>query len=160
MPQKEKFRRLATHRLKFALFLLRYLPAAFFSGVRIRSLNDAACSVTVPYKWFSRNPFGSTYFACLAMAAELSTGSLALLHVKGAEVPVSMLVLDMKAVFHKKAVGITSFTCEAGALLEQAVKAAVAKKEPQTCTVQSIGFNKDGEKIASFNITWTLKAKG
>jgi acyl-coenzyme A thioesterase PaaI-like protein len=156
---KERFTRLSTNRLKFSLFLLRYLPAAFFSGVRIIGLTDTECQVTVPYKWFSRNPFGSTYFACLAMAAELSTGTLALLHGKGAGRPVSMLVLDMKAEFHKKATASTRFTCAAGSLLEQAIRTAIEQQQPQTCTVSSTGVNSKGEAVATFHITWTFKMK-
>lgn len=156
---KEKFIRLATQPLKFSLFLLSNLPAAFFSGVSVRSLTEEECRVTVPYKWFSRNPFRSTYFACLAMAAELSTGTLALLHIKGASRPVSMLVLAMKADFHKKAATSTLFTCREGALLQQAIQAAVDQQQPQTCTVSSVGLNEQGEEIATFYITWTFKAK-
>lgn len=156
---KMRFRQLAASRLKFSLFLLRYLPAAFFSGVRLRQLSEARCEVTVPYRWFSRNPFRSTYFACLAMAGELSTGALAMLHVRGVTTPVAMLVLDMKATFHKKAVGITRFTCEDGALLEQAVEAAVSLQQPQTYTARTTGVNDAGETVAVFEITWTFKAR-
>ena len=53
----------------FRLYLFYKLPAAFFSGVRVREIDEQHCVVTVPYKWFSQNPFRSTYFACLAMAA-------------------------------------------------------------------------------------------
>lgn len=156
---REQFRKIATNRFQFSLFLLRYLPAAFFSGVRVKALNGEACTVTVPYKWFTRNPFQSTYFACLAMAAELSTGALAMLHVRGAGAKVAMLVLDMQAHFRKKATGHTMFTCTEGLLLEAAVTAAVAQQEPQTYTVTSTGVNDKGEVVAEFRITWTFKAR-
>lgn len=156
---KKRFMGLATNQLTFSLFLLRYLPSAFFSGVRIQSLRDTRCEVTVPYRWFSRNPFRSTYFACLAMAAELSTGALAMMHVRGAAGKVAMLVLDMKAQFHKKATGSTRFICEDGALLEKAIEAAVVQQQPQTCTVRSVGVNSSGETVAVFEITWTFKAR-
>ena len=52
-------------------FLFTKLPSAYFSGVRLRHIDENKCFVTVPYKWFSKNPFKSTYFACLAMAAEM-----------------------------------------------------------------------------------------
>ena len=66
---KQRFLELVQHPLKFRLFLLANLPSAFFSGVRVQSISDTTAVVTVPYKWFSKNPFKSTYFACLAMAA-------------------------------------------------------------------------------------------
>ena len=61
----------------FRLYLLTRLPSAFFAGLKISDLEADTCTVTVRYKWFTRNPFRSIYFACLAMAAEMSTGVLA-----------------------------------------------------------------------------------
>ncbi|HMU57084.1 MAG TPA: thioesterase, partial [Chitinophagaceae bacterium] len=83
------------HPATFRMFLLTKLPSAFFSGVRIRDLDDEKCTATVPFKWFSQNPFRSTYFACLSMAAEMSTGALALAHLYKSDPPVSMLVVKV-----------------------------------------------------------------
>ena len=70
---------------------------------------------TVPYKWFSQNPFRSTYFACLAMAAEMSTGVIGdgCICIKE-NLPVSMLVVKVEAEYFKKATGRTNFVCEDG----------------------------------------------
>ena len=75
------FIKILKHPFKFRLFLFYKLPAAFFSGVRIREVHENKCVTSVPYKWLTQNPFRSTYFASLAMAAELSTGALALTHI-------------------------------------------------------------------------------
>ena len=80
-PNSTEYIRLMKHPVKFRMFLLLKLPSAFFCGVRIRDIDESRCVVTVPYKWFSQNPFKSTYFACLSMAAEMSTGALAMAHV-------------------------------------------------------------------------------
>jgi hypothetical protein len=45
--------------IKFRLFLLTKLPSAFFSGVRVRYVDEEKAVVTIPYKWFSTNPFRS-----------------------------------------------------------------------------------------------------
>ncbi|MBP8765937.1 MAG: thioesterase, partial [Ferruginibacter sp.] len=79
----EKFLRLTIHPFKLLIFLFKNLPSAFFSGVRVQYVDGDKSVVTVPYKWFSRNPFRSTYFACLSMAAEMSTGVLAMGHSYG-----------------------------------------------------------------------------
>src|SRR6478752_8652955 len=93
------------HPLKFRMFLLSRLPNAFFAGLRIKDLDEAVCRVTVPYKWFTKNPFRSTYFACLSMAAEMSTGALAMMHVHKKEPAVSMLVTKVESEYFKKAIG-------------------------------------------------------
>jgi len=58
------------HPVKSSMFLFWKLPAAFFSGVKIKDIDESKCVVTVPYTWFTQNPFRSTYFASLAMAAD------------------------------------------------------------------------------------------
>ena len=109
-----EFHQLISHPLKFRVFLLSNLPSAYFSGVRVKELTEKKGVVTVPYKWFSKNPFGSTYFACLSMAAEMSTGVLIMANTYKRKPSVSMLVVKTEANYFKKATGITSFTCEDG----------------------------------------------
>lgn len=144
---------------RFKWFLLRKLPAAYFSGVRLKNLTQEACEVTVPFKWFSQNPFRSTYFACLAMAAELSTGALAMAHVYRRKPAVSMLVVKMEAEYFKKATEVTRFTCSAGNDFKKAITAAVESGQPQVLTAYSDGKNPAGELVARFAITWSFKAK-
>ena len=153
------FLKIIGNRAKARLFLLRKLPAAFFSGVRIEAVSAQSCTVSVPYGWFTQNPFRSTYFACLAMAAEMSTGVLSMAAIYGRRPSVSMLVVRMESDYYKKATGKTSFTCNDGERLQQAVEAAVETGLPQSVTVQSTGVDASGNKIAGFNFTWSFKAK-
>lgn len=135
------------------------LPSAFFSGVRVLSADENKCAVTVPYKWFSQNPFRSTYFACLAMAAEMSTGVLALAHIHKRQPSVSMLVLKIEGDFIKKATGKTIFTCEDGLVIKQTIESAIFSNEGKIVTARSYGRNTDGEVVAHFSITWSFKMK-
>src|SRR5688500_980295 len=100
--------------LKFRLFMARQLPAALFSGVKLVRVDTDVCEVSVPYKWFTRNPFRSTYFACLSMAAEMSTGVLAMAQVVHRKPRVSLLVIAVEGKFYKKATGSTKFICREG----------------------------------------------
>ena len=114
------------------MYLFYKLPAAFFSGIKISEIDEERCITSVPYKWLTQNPFRSTYFASLAMAAEMSTGMLALSNVYKRIPAVSMLVTKMEATYFKKATGTTFFTCEEGkeiaALIDEAVSTGEAKK--------------------------------
>jgi len=145
--------------LKFRLFLLTKLPSAYFSGLRMREMTADRCKVSVPFSWFSKNPFKSTYFACLGMAAEMSTGALALSYVHNRNPRISMLVRSIRGVFHKKATGLTYFTCEQGKDFETAVQRAIDTHEAQEVTAHSIGRNESGELIAEFYIEWGFKAR-
>lgn len=153
------FIQLMKHPVKFRMFLFTKLPAAFFAGVRVREADEQRCVVTVPYKWLSQNPFRSTYFACLSMAAEMSTGALAMAQVYKSDPPVSMLVVKVESEYFKKATGRTSFVCEDGALFQRAVEESIASGEARTVKATSIGHNKEGEEVARFVITWSFKAK-
>lgn len=153
------FLELVQHPLKFRLFLLSKLPSAFFSGVKIRYADDSKAIVTVPYKWFSKNPFKSTYFACLSMAAEMSTGVLAMAHTYGQKPAMSMLVIKTEAIYLKKATGLTTFTCEDGKQLKQRIDEAMASGKGISFTARSVGKDEKGDIVAEFNITWSFKAK-
>ena len=147
------------HPVKFRMFLFSKLPSAYFAGVRIKEIDGESCAVTIPYKWFSQNPFRSTYFACLGMAAEMSTGVLAMAHTYKQSPPVSMLVLKVEGNFMKKAAGVTTFSCEGGRLVKQLVNDAMASGKATTAVMRSTGRNEAGDTVAEFAITWTFKVK-
>jgi len=159
MNNASQFLQLIKHPVKFRLFLLSKLPSAFFSGVRVIDADEKSCRVRVPYKWFSQNPFKSTYFACLSMAAEMSTGVLALAHIHKRQPSVSMLVLKVEGNFIKKATGITVFTCEDGITIKKTIEDAVISNEGKIVTARSYGRNTAGEIVADFAITWSFKVK-
>ena len=159
MNQADDFIQLVKHPVKFRMFLLLKLPSAFFCGVRVKYISKDKAEVTVPYKWLSQNPFKSTYFACLAMAAEMSTGLLAMTSTYKSSPAVSMLVTGLQAAYHKKATGITTFTCEDGAAIAGVVTAAIQGGEGKTFKARSVGRNKEGEIVAEFFIEWSFKAK-
>ena len=153
------FIKLMKHPVKFRMFLFTKLPAAFFAGVRVREVDANRCMVSVPYKWLSQNPFRSTYFACLSMAAEMSTGVLAMAHLYNINPPVSMLVVKVESEYFKKATGRTFFVCEDGELFQKTIEESIASGEAKTVKAKSTGKNKEGEVMAVFYITWSFKAK-
>jgi Domain of unknown function (DUF4442) len=157
--QASSFLKILKHPVQFRMFLFRKIPSAFFSGVKIKEADENRCVVAVPFKWFTQNPFRSTYFACLGMAAEMSTGALAMMHTYLVKPPISMLVTKSDAQYFKKATGKTYFICEEGKAIYEAIEYAYNNADGQTITVKSTGVNDAGDKIAEFNITWSFKKK-
>ncbi len=155
----QKFINLVNNRWKFGLFLFSKLPAAWLAGVRVRSVDEQKAQVTVPYKWLSQNPFRSTYFACLSMAAEMSTGLLAMGHTYQRKPAISMLVVKLEGDFFKKATGLTVFTCEDGDKIQSVIEEAIASGEARSIKARSVGKNPEGDLVAEFYITWSFKAK-
>ena len=103
-----EFRKQITSPLKFKLFTLSKLPAAFFAGLRVKVFDETKAVITVRQQWFNKNPFHSIYFAVLAMAAEVSTGIAGFAAVYKRRPSVSMLVIKNEGQFYKKATGIIS----------------------------------------------------
>lgn len=157
---EKKFVKRITNPFMFRLYLLYKLPLAFVSGMKITELSKEHAVATINYKWLTQNPFRSTYFAALAMAAEASNGVLALLAVEGRKPSVAVIIVDMKAQFIKKATDLTTFTCNDGHLLFEAADKAAETGEATSATVKTIGRSKDGTVVAEFELTWSFKRRG
>lgn len=154
----DKFIKLVSHPVKFRMLLVSKLPSAYFSGVKLKHIDAKTARVSVPYKWFSQNPFGSTYFACLAMAAEMSTGLLGMMHSYQTSPRISMLVLAIEGNFYKKAKGLTNFTCDGGDSVAEIIREALDSPDGRSIKLKSTGLNAANELVAEFYITWSFKA--
>lgn len=159
-PEKiENYRRRVTNPWLMRLFLLAKLPLGFMAGLRVKELSRERCLTTVPYGWRTQNPFRSTYFAAQSMAAELSTGALTLLATSSAPRSVAMLIVGLDATFGKKATDTTTFTCEAGDTLFDAVRRTLDDGEPSTATVETVGRLPDGTEVSRFHFEWSFKRR-
>jgi|TARA_B110001454_G_scaffold183459_1_gene178636 hypothetical protein len=156
---QNKFVKRVKNRFLFKLFTIAKLPLGFIAGLKVLDLDENQCSTSVGYKYLNKNPFQSTYFAVLNMAAELSTGILALLATKGRDPSVAVIIVSMKSDFQKKATDTITFTCSDGEKLFRAVDKAIETKEPQTATVATVGKNKNGEIVSTCKFTWSFKER-
>lgn len=154
-----KFQNLVNNRFLFRLYLLKKLPLAYIAGIRVQELNNQKSITTVKYGWLTQNPFRSMYFACLSMAAEMATGLLALNCIYDSKPPISMLIIKNQAVYLKKAVGNITFTCSDGNLLSNGIKEAKISGEGITIDATAIGKDQEGDIVAEFVFTWSLKVK-
>ncbi len=159
-PKAETVRRRMLSPFWMRLFLLLKLPLGFMAGLRVRHLDRHRCQATVPYGWRTQNPFRSTYFAAQAMAAELSTGALAMYAVESAPASVALLITGLEGGFGKKATALATFTCDGGDALFEAVAETVRTGEPATATVETVGTMANGTEVARFRFTWSFKRRG
>ncbi len=155
--EAQDYIRKATNPFLFKLGLGSKLPSALFWGLHIKSLSLEKCEVTIPFKWRTQNPFKSIYFAAMAGAAELSTGALCQLSQAG-KGKFSMLVVDFRAEYYKKANQKITFTCAQGLELVALID-SLAVGDSDKLTMISTGTNTDGEEVAKFFVTWSFKRK-
>ncbi|MFY7652108.1 MAG: DUF4442 domain-containing protein [Chitinophagaceae bacterium] len=158
-PNFHSFQKKITNPIKYRAFLLAKLPLGFITGLTITSLTEEQAAVSVKFGWINQNPFKSIYFAVLSMAAELSTGVLALGQVAGRKPAVSMLVTKCEGQFLKKATGKIVFTCKDGNAIAKTVEGALATGNGVEIKAATEGINEKGETVAIFHFTWSFKAK-
>lgn len=144
---------------KVNLFNMLKLPAAFFTGIRVKTIDSNSCVVSVKHRWINQNPFNSMFWAVQGMAAELTTGALVLGKIKTSGRNISMLVLNNNATFTKKATGRITFICNDGHKIDEAIAKSIETGEGQTVWMQSVGTNSDNVEVSTFNFEWTLKVK-
>ncbi|WP_177764250.1 DUF4442 domain-containing protein [Flavobacterium sp. I3-2] len=144
---------------KLNAYLFAKLPSAYWSGVRVSSIDENKCIVCVKHKWFNQNPFKSMYFAVQAMAAELSTGALVMLQIQKSKQKISMLVANNNGSYAKKATGKITFTCNDGSKIKEAINLAIETGEGQKIWMQSIGKDEVGDQVSEMNFEWTIKVK-
>ena len=139
------------------LFLMFKLPSAFIAGVRVRHIDTHKCVATVKHRWINQNPFQSMYFAVQAMAAELTTGVLMMQAIQASGHSISMLVLNNKSNFSKKAKGLITFTCEDGEIISNIIAECIQENVSKTIWISSIGKDETGDIVSKMEFEWTLK---
>ena len=144
---------------KINTFLLFKLPSAYFTGVRVKSISETTCITTVKHRWINQNPFKSIFWAVQGMAAELSTGAMVMAKIKENNKNISMLVVNNRATFTKKAKGRILFTCTDGALINDAIDKTISTGKGQTIWMKSEGKDAAGDVVSTFEFEWTLKVK-
>ncbi|NND16556.1 MAG: DUF4442 domain-containing protein [Eudoraea sp.] len=144
---------------KFNMFTFFKLPAAWWTGVRLRYLDSDKAIVTVKHSWRNQNPFKSMFWAVQGMAAELTTGAMVIDQIKKSGHRISMLVANNNASFTKKATGKITFTCTDGGKIKEAIERTIDTGEGQAFWMKSVGVNEDGVIVSTFNFEWTIRRK-
>ena len=145
--------------IQYNIYNFFKLPSVWWCGIRVKSVNEDSCIVSVKHRWINQNPFKSMFWAVQGMAAELSTGILLMNEISRSKKSFSMLVLNNKANFSKKAIGRISFSCDQGRQIRNSINLAISSKKPQTIWVNSSGIDSQGDTVSTFSFEWSLKLR-
>ena len=135
------------------------LPSAWWCGVRVKEISSKYCSTKVNLNWINKNPFKSIFWAIQGMAAELSTGVLIMQASKSFKCDISMLVINNKATFTKKAKGQIVFLCDDGEAVDKTFTKLLKTNKSQTLWLKAKGIDKEGDIVSTFDFEWTLLLK-
>ena len=144
---------------RFNMFMFFKLPSAWWSGVRLYSINDSECIVKVRHSWINQNPFKSMFWAVQGMAAEMTTGAFLTREINLSGENISMLVSNNTAKFTKKATGKIRFVCNKGLEVKKLIQKAVDTGDSQTLWIDSIGYNEDNLMVSHFSFEWSVKTR-
>ena len=128
-------------------------------GIRVNSISEKSATVKVKHRWINQNPFNSMFWAVQGMAAELATGVLLTSAIRESGAKISMLVLNNKANFSKKATGRIRFQCDQGLEVKAAVAKTVETGASQTIWMDATGTDEQGDVVSHFSFEWTLLKK-
>jgi hypothetical protein len=140
-------------------FTLLKLPLVYFSGIRISNINADRVEATVKLKWINQNPFRSMFWAVQGMAAELTSGVLLMREIEAQKSSVSMLLVETKASFSKKAKGKIRFSCDESKDAKDLIEKAISTGDGQLHWFTSIGKDENGDEVSRFQFHWSVKSK-
>lgn len=144
---------------KFNLLLMTKLPIAWLAGLSLYRYTDKECSIAVRLRFLNQNPFQSMFWAVQGMAAELSSGLMCMDKVRQSQHSISMLVVEQRAEFYKKAKGKIIFTCTQGETIQTAIEEAIRTRQGHTIHVVSEGLDESNDRVSRFEFVWSFKAK-
>lgn len=145
--------------LLMRLGMLYALPLGAFTGMKVTRIDDRGSEVTVPYKFLNKNPFKTTYWAVLGMAAEMAGGVILLNYARNCTPSVATFVVGCNSKFVNRALGVTTFTCNEGPKIKEMVELAAATGEGQTFDTVTNGYAEDGTLVCEFLFTWSVKGR-
>jgi hypothetical protein len=135
------------------------MPLGSFAGLRITDVNSTHCVVTLPGGWRTQNPFKSTYWAAQGMAAEMATGVIPMAYVRASDIPIRMILAGVSGAFIKMCKGQSTFTCEAGELVETAMRDTLQSGQSVRCKLKSIGYDAHGDVVSNWTFIWSFRAR-
>ena len=136
------------------LYTFFNLPSAWWCGVRVKKISSKHCSTKVNLNLINKNSFKSIFWAIQGMAAELSTGALIMKASKSFKCDISMLVINNKATFTKKAKGQIVFSCDDGEAVDKTFTKLLKTNKSQTLWLQAKGDDKEGDIVSIFDFEW------
>lgn len=132
---------------------------ALISGIKLIYLDEEKSVSEVPFRWCNKNPFNSMYFAVQSMAAEMSTAAPVLMALKGCDANVALIIVDLKAVFNKKAQSRLTFQCEDYDKINEAVASLKQQGDTAKVTAKTVGRDASGDEVTTFLFTWSFKVR-
>ena len=141
--------------IQLRLWMLTKLPMGLLTGMKVSTLDETSCTVELKDRFWLHNPFRSMFWAVMGMAAELSTGALLTAWCSGNKI--RYILTGMEGVFFKKVRGKSFYFCSAGKEVLNILETLSLPGDTATVTLPVIAQDLNGQIVAEFKFSWTLK---
>lgn len=135
------------------------MPLGSFAGLNIKAVTSDQCVVTLPGGWRTQNPFKSTYWAAQGMAAEMASGVIPMAYVRGSTIPIRMILAGVSGQFVKMCKGQSTFKCEVGDLVLEAMRETLQTGKSVTCELKTTGYDARGDEVSTWTFIWSFRAR-
>jgi acyl-coenzyme A thioesterase PaaI-like protein len=153
--------KIALGKLKRNIWLLGTfkIPLLGYTRPKLVSINEEKVVMKIKLRRRTKNHLNSMYFGALAVGADTAAGIHA--YYLGVEkgVNLSLAFKSCKADFLKRAETDVSFVCTEGKKIAKQMDASIKTGERQNEDIFVEAFNTDGEMVATFVMTLSLKVK-
>ncbi len=148
--------------LKLWVFTFFNIPLIFWLRPRVLELSNERAVVKMKLNRRTRNHVRSMYFGAICTGVDLVPGLLAMRLIKQSKQKISFVFKDFQGEFLHRAESDVYFTCEQGALIQQAVNQAIATGERQNVTLNVVTTVPDkfgSEPTGKFSLTISMKKR-
>ncbi len=143
-------------RMKFRIFTAISMPAAWFAGLRIDSLDHESCVTSLPGGWRTQNPFKTMYWAVQGMGAELATGAFPFAISRSMPEKIRMFVVGTEAKFIKRAKGRITFVCKDIEAARKAIEESARTGKSVDREFIVIATDTSGEIVSEWVFKWNF----
>lgn len=149
-------------KLNILRFVASKVPLVLFCGIKVESVRNDTCVVTMKRNWRNRNPYGGAYFAATLAAAEMATGIMVfdeLIEQKKKGHEIIAAIASVQAKFRRQITSGASFVCHDGGIIREAIQKIEGKQARILVQATVYVTNERGKTVAEIRIDWTLHSR-
>ena len=146
---------------KLRLFGLIKIPLILFCRPQVISFTETSFEIKIKLNRRTRNHLNSMYFGVLSVGADITSGFLAMEHIRASKSKISLIFKDFHADFLKRAEGDVHFTCTEGSAISALVKKSEKSGKRENMPVNIIAWvpSISPDPVAKFILTLSIKLR-
>lgn len=155
-PGGETFRDRVVHPLMFRAYMLAKMPVLGVTGAYLTDIDTRRSEMVLPFGWSTKNLFGRMFDSAVVAAAETTSLSLLVLHVRNQDVALRAELVEMTTEVHASPTSDLHIRCEDGHHYADFVRRA-SEEAPLTRTFEVCAKTSDGRTCHEIAFQWRLR---